>query len=73
MQVRHTSFSISNDHKDFVGPINTGQTAHLCDLADSVRIKGLGQVAWMFIDYQGTLWTLTLHMLKAPEHVECAA
>jgi hypothetical protein len=44
------SFSISNDRKDFVGAIDEAHTAHLRGLAAGVRIEGLGQVAWTFLD-----------------------
>jgi hypothetical protein len=44
------SFSISNDRKDFVWAIDEAHTAHLRGLAAGVRIEGLGQVAWTFLD-----------------------
>jgi hypothetical protein len=49
------SLSILNDQSDFVGPLDEAPTAHLQGLMNGIRIKGIGHVAWTFLNCQGML------------------
>jgi hypothetical protein len=60
------SLSILNNRNDLVGLINEAHMAYLRGLATGIRIEGLGQVVWTFLDCQGTFWMLTLPAYFVP-------
>jgi hypothetical protein len=57
------SLSISNKGSDFVGSLDEAPTAHLRGLANVVRIEGVGDLAWTFLNCRGML-----RMLKLPAY-----
>jgi hypothetical protein len=65
------SLLISNDRADFVGPFDEAPTAHLRGLASGVRIKGVGHIAWTFLNCRGMLRTLMLPAYFVPHAGIC--
>jgi hypothetical protein len=62
------SRSVSPHRSDFVGPLEpTPLSMKLQGIARGIRIKGVGHVAWSFVDDTGMLRTLKVPALYVPE------
>ena len=62
------STSISHCKDDFVGPLESAPIGlKLQGIARGLAVKGVGHVAWSFVDNTGMLRTLKIPALYVPE------